>query len=86
MRDWSKDASVQTYKSADLVYSYMLRLNHNTAHAHLLMVWHRAKIADVFKAIWYFHFDGTAEKCPGDQLLFQHVVIAWIPLFEQLTL
>ena len=55
----------------------MLRLDQNTAHSHFLMVWHRAKVADVFKADWYFHFDGTAEKCSRDHPLFQHVVGAW---------
>ena len=76
IRDWSKDASVQTCRVADLVYSLNAEARQNTARAHLLMVWHWAEIADVFQANWHFHFDGTAEKCSGDQLLFQHVVAA----------
>lgn len=49
-------------------------LSQKTAEAHLLMVWDGTEVADVFEANWYVNFDGPTKLCPGDQLLFRHIL------------
>lgn len=78
--DWSKEASVQTCKICRAGTYNEVMLSQTTADAHLLMVWHRAKIADVFKPDWYIHFEGTAKQRSRDQPFLKHVAATGHPI------